>query len=85
MPSSPPSAARETESALLQRLGPVTRVPRVVSGAAKGNLDHRAGFLLTFVDGMSPIEDILDASGLPRLDVLEVLADLLAKGVIAVR
>ena len=56
-----------------------------MSGAAKSGLDHRAGFLLTFVDGMSTVEDILDASGLPRGDALHVLADLLTKGVIAMR
>lgn len=84
-PSSPPPVVRESESALLQRLGPVTAVPALVAGAAKTGLDHRAGFVLTFVDGMSSVDDILDASGLPRIDVLHILADLLTKGVIVMR
>ena len=52
--------------------------------AAKA-LDHRAGFVLTFVDGMSSVDDILDASGLPRVEALHILADLLTKGVIVMR
>jgi HD-GYP domain-containing protein (c-di-GMP phosphodiesterase class II) len=83
--SSAPPALREAEGALLQRLGSITAVPALVADAAKGGLDHRAGFLLTFVDGMSSVDDILDASGLPRVDALHILADLLTKGVIVVR
>jgi HD-GYP domain-containing protein (c-di-GMP phosphodiesterase class II) len=85
MTTKPPDAAPVSESDLLQRLGPVTAVPALVAGAPKSGLDHRAGFLLTFVDGMSSIVDILDASGLPRIDVLHILADLLTKGVIVIR
>lgn len=83
--SAPPIDPRDAESALLQRLGSVKAVPAVVSGAPRSSLDHRAGFLLTFVDGRSSIDDILDASGLSRVDALHVLADLLTKGVIVVR
>ncbi len=83
--SAPPADPREAESALLRRLGPVSAVPAIVSGAARSGLDHRAGFLLTFVDGVSSVEDILDASGLSRIDALHVLADLLTKGVIVIR
>ena len=81
----PPDAAPLSENELLRRLGPVTSVPALVAGARKSGLDHRAGFLLTFVDGMSSVDDILDASGLPRVDVLHILGDLLTKGVIVVR
>ncbi len=84
-PSAPPGDPREVESELLKRLGSVTAVPAVVSGAPRSGLDHRAGFLLTFVDGASSIDDILDGSGLSRVDALHVLADLLAKGVIVLR
>jgi hypothetical protein len=86
VPAAPaPSPARLAESDLLQRLGSISAVPAQVGGAAKSGLDHRAGFLLTFVDGMSSVDDILDASGLPRIDVLHILADLLTKGVIVMR
>ena len=77
-----PAAAERASS---QRVGPMTSVPMVVSGAARGHLDHRAGFLLTFVDGSTSVEDIVDACGLPRAEALGVLAELLTKGVIVMR
>lgn len=40
------------------------------------NLDHRAGFLLSLVDGASTVEELLDISGMPRLDALKILATL---------
>ena len=47
------------------------------------SLDHRAGFLLSLVDGHSTIEEILDISGMPRLDALRILYGLLDQRVIA--
>lgn len=46
-------------------------------------LDHRAGFLLSLVDGQSSLEEILDISGMPRLDALRILYQLLAQRVIS--
>lgn len=40
------------------------------------NLDHRAGFLLSLVDGVSTIEELLDICGMSRLDALRILATL---------
>jgi HD-GYP domain-containing protein (c-di-GMP phosphodiesterase class II) len=80
-----PPESHETEGALVRRLGAVSAVPALVASAPKSGLDHRAGFLLTFVDGMSSVEDILDASGLHRIEALHILADLLTKGVIVMR
>lgn len=45
-------------------------------------LDHRAGFLLSRVDGVSTIEEVLDVCGMPRLEALKTLADLLDRGAI---
>lgn len=47
------------------------------------NLDHRAGFLLSLVDGNSSIDDLLDVSSMPRLDALRILVELHSRGVIA--
>jgi hypothetical protein len=47
------------------------------------SLDHRAGFLLSLVDGHSTIEELLDISGMPRLDALRILYGLLDQRVIA--
>jgi HD-GYP domain-containing protein (c-di-GMP phosphodiesterase class II) len=87
--SQPPVAASqpppETEASLLLRLGPVTSVPVLVADVTKLSLDHRAAFVLRFLDGMSTVDDILDASGLPRVEALRILDDLLQRRVIAMR
>jgi hypothetical protein len=47
-------------------------------------LDHRAGFLLSRVDGLSTVEEVLDICGMPRLEALKTLVDLLDRGAIRV-
>jgi hypothetical protein len=47
------------------------------------NLDHRAGFLLSQIDGTVDYENLFALSGLPRLDTARILAALLLDGVIA--
>jgi hypothetical protein len=47
-------------------------------------LDHRAGFLLSRVDGHSTVEEVLDICGMPRLEALKTLVDLLERGAIRV-
>lgn len=47
------------------------------------SLDHRAGFLLSLVDATSTVEELLDISGMPRLDALRILYALLQERVIA--
>lgn len=46
------------------------------------NLDHRAGFLLSLVDGCSTIEELLDISGMARLESLRILSTLLDQRVV---
>ena len=46
-------------------------------------LDHRAGFLLSLIDGGSTVDQILDISGMPRLDALRIMYQLLDQRVIA--
>jgi hypothetical protein len=72
----------------LTQLGPLHRVPAVVMKRDQLrtlSLDHRAGFLLSLVDGVSSFELILDISGMARDDGLRILADLTQQRVIAVR
>jgi hypothetical protein len=45
-------------------------------------LDHRAGFIASFVDGTFTIEMILDACAMPRAEALALLGDLAARGAI---
>lgn len=47
------------------------------------SLDHKSGFLLSLVDGSSSIEELLDISGMPRLDALRILSTLAQQKVIA--
>jgi hypothetical protein len=37
------------------------------------SLDHRAGFLLSMIDGTCSIDEILDISGMARLDAMRIL------------
>jgi len=46
-------------------------------------LDHRAGFLLSLIDGGSTVDQILDISGMPRLDALRIMYQLLDQRVIS--
>lgn len=39
-------------------------------------LDHRAGFLLSLVDGTTTVEEIVDVSSMPRHEALRLLAEL---------
>ncbi len=48
------------------------------------SLDHRAGFLLSRIDGRMSIEDLLDISGMPAAEAFAILGDLLQRGVIAI-
>jgi len=46
-------------------------------------LDHRAGFLLSLVDGGSTVDQLLDISGMPRLDAMRIMYQLLDQRVIS--
>jgi hypothetical protein len=67
------------------RLGALTQRVRV---AVPGDqirwlsLDHRAGFVLSLIDGNSTVEELLDISGMNRLDALRILYTLFDQRVI---
>jgi hypothetical protein len=44
-------------------------------------IDHRAGFLLSLVDGKSSLEEIVESCGMPRLDALRILQELVGRAV----
>lgn len=68
------------------RLGSLTQRIRV---AVPGDqirwlsLDHRAGFVLSLIDGSSTVEEVLDISGMNRLDALRILYTLYDQRVVA--
>ena len=68
------------------RLGPMDQVRRSSYRPTRItwlSLDHRAGFLLSLVDGVSNIEEILDVSGMSRLDALRIMYTLAQQNVIS--
>jgi hypothetical protein len=84
--------AEECEHALTakyaKRLGSLTRVPKLalsVDQLVSLSLDHRAGFLLSFVDGMSSLAMIVDMSGMSPSEVLRTFVELSDRLVITLR
>lgn len=68
------------------RLAPLDRVVSVAISPEQIrwlSLDHKSGFLLSLVDGTCSIEELLDVSGMPRLDALRILLTLSQQKVIA--
>jgi len=70
------------------KLGPLDRAPIVVIPRAQLrwlSIDHRAGFILSLIDGTSPIEMIIDVSGMPKLDALRILHELVQQRIVSFR
>lgn len=77
----------ETETEFIKTLGSMLRIPRLsMAGSVLSRLplDHRAGFVLSHVDGVSDYETILAICGMPRMEALRALCELLRQGAIAV-
>jgi hypothetical protein len=47
-------------------------------------LDHRAGFLLSFIDGSMSVDEVLDVSSMPELDALRIMFELQEQGAIVI-
>jgi hypothetical protein len=70
------------------RLGSLDQVPTVAIPAEQLRwltLDHRSGFLLSHVDGVSTLEEILDVSGMNHLEAMRIIYELLQQKVIALQ
>jgi len=70
------------------RIGQFTQRATVVMGPEQVRwlaLDHREGFLMSLIDGNSSVDDLLDISGMQRLDALRIFAALIDKGVVKMR
>ncbi len=79
---------RILEQAVMSRIGDLDRVPVVIMTDENIQwlaLDHRAGFILSLMDGYTTLEELLDIAGMPHNDVLRIVGMLLDKGVISVR
>ena len=72
----------------ITRIGPLDRVPIVMVARDQMrwlSIDHRAGFVLSLVDGVSSLEMILDVSGMAVLDALRILSELAQQRIISFR
>ncbi|MBI5515089.1 MAG: hypothetical protein HY909_15035 [Deltaproteobacteria bacterium] len=70
------------------RLGSLTQIPTVIVPPSEMrwlSLDHRAGFVLSLIDGVSTLEEIIDVSTMPPLEVLRTLYNLLSQNVLELR
>jgi hypothetical protein len=73
------------ENVYLAQLGSRAEIPRIVLSPDQLralNPDRWAAFIISRVDGMSSIDDIIDIAGMPPLDALRILYELLQQGVI---
>lgn len=81
----PPSSEPDPRDAIRARLAPMSRVPALAKslpelGAAIQ--EPRTAYVLGFVDGLLPLETIVDVTGLPELDTLQILDRLVTAGAI---
>jgi hypothetical protein len=82
--SRPKIAAATDEAWACGRSGALTTVVSV--DTLKGMpLDHRAGYLLSWMDGSIDLETLIEVSTLPRDQVLRIVRDLFESGIVAFR
>lgn len=80
--------AEEQVAVLRERLAPLTRVPALAREMTElGALleDPKTAYLLGFVDGILPLETIIDVTGLPELDSLRILDRMIAQAIVVFR
>ncbi len=86
----PPPLPHQAEEQRLQELelkiGPTSSIPNMLLNANQLvdlHLDHRAGFVLSQIDGTLTFEDLFALCGMSRLDTARILAQLLDQKVIS--
>ncbi|MEM6732003.1 MAG: hypothetical protein AAF658_10635, partial [Myxococcota bacterium] len=69
----------------LSKIGDVHAVPTVLCPPDQViwlDLDHRSGFILSQVDGISSYQDIMEIAGMDHFECATILAGLVSSGVI---
>jgi len=82
------NSRRVLENMFAARLGPLDRVPMVIVPRGQMrwlSMDHRAGFVLSLIDGSSSMEMILDMCGMAKLDALRILHELVQQKIVSFR
>jgi hypothetical protein len=67
------------------RLSPLTRVPMLASELSQlGSVveDPKTAYMLGFIDGILPLETIIEVTGLPEIETLRVLDRMISLGVV---
>jgi hypothetical protein len=80
-------ARSELRKLYTSRLGSLERVPHVAMGPeaifSLQALDFRAGYLLSRIDGVASLYEVVESGSLPSLEALRILSELLLRRVIA--
>ena len=77
---------RAQDAAQMNVLGDLNKIPVLklsIDQLSSHALDHKAGFLLSQIDGTISLQDLLEISGMPRQVALEALVELVELGVVA--
>ena len=64
------------------------QIPKVVktkAEIAEAPIDHRAGFLLAHIDGVTSVQGLVDIAGMPENEVHEILDRLRRLGIVVIR
>lgn len=68
--------------------GTAQTIPRLLMSKAEiaaAPIDHRAGFLLAHIDGVTTVAALVDICGMPEDELNEILNRLRRLGIVAVR
>ena len=82
----PPVAAPSAGTASPDELEPLSRIPRLKCSMAqisqRTDVNPRAGFILSLIDGFTSITDILDISAWPEPETAFILLELQKQGIV---
>ncbi len=63
----------------------VPKIVRTKDEIAEAPIDHRAGFLLAHIDGVTTVQGLVDIAGMPENQVHEILDRLRRLGIVTIR
>jgi len=63
----------------------VPKIVRTKDEIAAAPIDHRAGFLLAHIDGVTSVQGLVDIAGMPENEVHEILDRLRRLGIVTIR
>jgi hypothetical protein len=79
------AAANHTPDAVGLAGRAIPRLLKTKSEIAAAPIDHRAGFLLSYIDGTTSVQGLVDIAAMPEEDVHEILERLRRLGIVSIR